>query len=507
MSTKSVNRSVLILTAGAVLICLCLCALTVAGVFAFRQEVVQVVPALEPILSAAGQDTATPATGLHPARTPTPAPRTPIPLPTEPSAITQPVATESGGPAQATQTPAPTQEAASTLPAEVARSMDEIQQQVISIRGLQPSGSFTRDVLTPAQLRENVINDFNKDTTPEDIRNEVIELSTLGLLEPGFDMGTFYNDLLSEQVAGYYDNKTKEMYVVGDKFGGMERMTYSHEYTHALQDQNFDIQNGLGYDTEPCKMDSERCAGIQALLEGDATLTEMDWFTQYATSQDYADIMQFYSTFQMPVYDSAPDYLKEDFMFPYSFGQDFVQHLFDQDGWSAVNAAYANVPLSTEQIMHPERYPDDKPVVVELGTFTDTLGTGWQEIDRGVMGEWYTYLILSKGLDTSYRLDEGTAKTAAKGWGGDAYTAYYNEQSDQTVMVLRHEWDTLQDADEFASALVQYGRLRFGQPVSSDASRTDWEYANGYSIFLQTGQTSLWVLAPDQSTAEAVAGQ
>jgi hypothetical protein len=403
--------------------------------------------------------------------------------------------------------PTSTRVAASTLPADVAQSMDEIQQQVISIRGLQPGGSFTRAILSPAQLRENTIRDFNKDNTPEDIRNEVIELSTLGLLQPGFDLGTFYIDLLSEQIAGYYDNKTKEMYVVGTKFGGMERLTYSHEYTHALQDQNFDIQNGLGYDTGPCKLDSERCAGIQALLEGDASLTQMDWFTQYATTQDYTDILDFSSNFQMPVYDSAPEYMKADFMFPYDAGQKFVQHLFDQGGWEAVNAAYTNVPLSTEQIMHPERYPDDKPVTVQLADFTSALGDGWKEVDRGVMGEWYTNLILSKGIDTPYRLDAGTASKAAEGWGGDAYAAYYNEQSSETVMVLSYDWDTLNDADEFASALVQYGTLRFGKPVSSDAGLTAWEYSGGYAIFRQTDQSTVWVLAPSQATAEAVWAQ
>jgi len=67
--------------------------------------------------------------------------------------------------------------------------------------------------------------------------------------------------------------------VVGEQFGGMERLTYSHEYVHALQDQNYDIQYGLQYDTDPCKKDSERCAGVQALLEGDASLAQMDWFT------------------------------------------------------------------------------------------------------------------------------------------------------------------------------------------------------------------------------------
>jgi hypothetical protein len=375
---------------------------------------------------------------------------------------------------------------------------------VISIRGLQPSGSFTREVLTSDQLREKVINDFNSDTTPEDIRNEVLELSALGLLQPGFDLGPFYIDLLSEQIAGQYDNKTKEMYVVGDQFGGTERMSYSHEYTHALQDENFDIQNGLKYDTESCKQDSERCAGIQALIEGDAVQTETDWFTQYATAQDYADIMDFYNNYQSPIYDRAPEYMKEDLTFPYDAGQKFVEYLYKQGGWNAVNAAYANLPVSSEQIMHPERYPDDKPVIVPTVDLTATLGDGWQEVDHGVVGEWYTYLILAAGLDTTYRLDTSTAKTAAEGWGGDSYVAFYNEQSSETVMVLTYEWDTLKDADEFASALVRYGTKRFGQPVSSDTGQTSWGYSGGYAIFHQTGRATKWVLAPSQAIAQAV---
>jgi hypothetical protein len=524
MTTNSANRNVAIILAGAAFICLCLCVLFIGGVFAFRKEVAKAVPALGPILSAR-QDTATPVPTLKPTRTlaPTRTPRptepavftvevaTEPPAPTEPSVPTEPPATEDKHPAGATPTtapatkaPTPTRRPTADLPSAWASSMDKIQQQVIDLRGLQPSGDFYRDLLTPDQLRENVIRDFNRDNTPEDIRNEVLELSTLGLLQAGFDLGTFYTNLLSEQVAGYYDNKTKEMYVVGEQFGGMERLTYSHEYIHALQDQNYDIQYGLQYDTDPCKKDSERCAGVQALLEGDASLAQMDWFTQYATAQDYTDITKFYNNFKMPVYDSAPDYMKEDFMFPYDAGQKFVQYLYDQGGWEAVDAAYADVPASTEQILHPERYPDDKPATVELADFTSALGDGWEEIDRGVMGEWYTNLILSKGIDTAFRLDADTASAAAEGWGGDTYVAYYNEQSGETVLVLAYTWDTLGDADEFASALTQYGTLRFGQPASSDAGQTAWDYASGYSIFRQAGQATQWVIAPSQAAAEEV---
>ncbi len=528
MGTNSANRNVVIITVVAVLLCLCVCVLLVAGLFTLKKVVVSAVPALGPVLSVAQQDTATavpivkPTTTQIPTRTPRPtsptAPTQPLaptetPAATEPGGTTQVPATEAGSPSQDTATTAPTSEqptptpqATSTLAPEIASSMDEIQQQVISIRGLQPSGTFTRAVLSPDQLRQKVLADFNKDYTSEDNRNSVIELSTLGLLAPGFDLGTFNTNLLSEQIAGYYDNKTKEMYVVGNQFGGMERLTYSHEYTHALQDQNYDIENGLKYNTQYCKQDSERCAGIQALIEGDATQIETDWLHQFATRQDIADIRNFYANYQSPVYDSAPEYMKEDLLFPYTYGQKFVEHLFNQGGWAAVDAAYVDVPVSTEQILHPERYPDDKPVVVPSIDLTATLGTGWQEVDHGVMGEWYTYLILAKGLDTSYRLDDSTAKTAAEGWGGDSYAAYYNAQDNTTVFALDYQWDTLKDADEFASALVKYGRLRFGQPVSSDAGQTTWSYSGGYVIFRQTGQATDWVLAPDQATAEAVWG-
>ena len=312
------------------------------------------------------------------------------------------------------------------------------------------------------------MNDFFEETTPEDTRNEVLELSLLGLLDPGFDLDTFYTDLLSEQVAGYYDNETKEMYVVGEQFGGIERLTYSHEYVHALQDQNYDIENGLHFDDESCELDSERCAAVQALLEGDATLAEMQWLPEYFTPEDYADYFEFYNNFQSPVYDSAPEYMKEDFMFPYTSGQQFVQTLFDQGGWDAVDAAYADVPVSTEQILHPERYPDDQPVKVDLADFTTALGEGWEEIDRDVMGEWWTYLVLAKGLDNAYRLDQETASAAAEGWGGDAYAAYYNSNTGEALLVISYVWDTQNDADEFASALVDYGQQRFGRPDSRE---------------------------------------
>ena len=69
-------------------------------------------------------------------------------------------------------------------------------------------------------------------------------------------------------------------------------------------------------------------------------------------------------------------------------------------------------PESTEQILHPDRYPDDKPVLVELPDLKPTLGDGWTELDSNVMGEWYTYLLLGKGRSQSFRLSEAQAHQA-----------------------------------------------------------------------------------------------
>jgi len=318
----------------------------------------------------------------------------------------------------------------------------------------------------------------------------------------------FFMDLLSEQVAGYYDDTTKEMYVVqGEGFKGTERMTYAHEYVHVLQDQNYDLENGLKMNDEDCEKDSERCAAVQSLLEGDASSLEYEWLGNYATAQDYRDIRDFYKNYQSPVYDSAPAYLKEDFLFPYEYGQKFVEYLKGKGGWEAISSAYQDVPVSTEQILHPELYPNDKPIPVELVDLSKSLGEDWKEIDRGVMGEWYTYLILALGLDPQGRVQESEARNAAEGWGGDAYTVYLNEKTGETVAVLTSQWDSSKDADQFSRAFQDYATGRFGRPDSKSSDLIVWNTDSNSHYFYSNGQDTTWIIAPNGDTAEQVWSQ
>jgi hypothetical protein len=395
-------------------------------------------------------------------------------------------------------TEAPTQV---PIPPEIAIQMDEIETQVIVLRNLQPAGTVSRRLLSRDELRQKIKIDFFEDYSQEEAREDTIVLSALGLLEAGFDMFTFYQDLLSEQIAGQYDQTTKEMDVVQDSgFGGTERLTYAHEYTHALQDQNYDIENGLNYSSEACENDSERCAAVQALLEGDASLLELDWFTNYATAQDLADIQNLYQSYESPVYDSAPDFLREDFIYPYIYGQAFVEYLYNIGGWDAINNAYLDLPVSTEQILHPERYPNDRPIEVLLPDLASLLGDQWRELDTGVMGEWYTYLILAHGREPASRLDDIEAQLASEGWGGDAYLVLYNEQDDSVVLVMHSNWESENDARQFFDAFRKHSTARFGSPVSSNDNTATWTHSDGLTDISIQGQFTTWVMAPDEAT-------
>jgi hypothetical protein len=280
-------------------------------------------------------------------------------------------------------------------------------------------------------------------------------------------------------------------------------MTYAHEFTHVLQDQNYDLETLLSDDT--CKADSEYCAAVTALVEGDATLSEQVWFLANGTEQDRTEITNFYNSFKSPVYDSAPAYMKTDFIFPYSQGFEFVYSLYNSGKWDAVNAAYANPPVSTEQILHPEKYPDDVPAKVTVADVTAALGPGWSEYDRNAMGEWYTYLILSSGQEAKFRLADEDAKQASAGWGGDTYLFLLKENSTDTAFVWLSTWDSQKDSNEFFAASRDYGNARWGSAAKSSNTNVTWNSSvDGTATFIQNGKYVLWVMSPDEKVVNTL---
>ncbi|NTU63563.1 MAG: hypothetical protein HGB05_09190, partial [Chloroflexi bacterium] len=195
---------------------------------------------------------------------------------------------------------------------------------------------------------------------------------------------------------------------------------------------------------------------------------------------------------------AAPPFIVRDVAFRNEQGRAFVDALYRRDGWTAVNAAYEDLPASTEQILHPQKFAEaEQPIEVAAAPLSEVFGGNWQLIADEVLGEWRSFMLLSASVDEAARLSDETAQQAAAGWGGDRYRVYYDPQTDQAALVAQWAWDTPADATEFEQAMSAYLDLRFRGAKSQVPGQSCWS-ANRQTTCLYTSETgTLWVLAPE----------
>lgn len=347
-----------------------------------------------------------------------------------------------------TAQPGATTQAANTPDPVLNSQIAQVERDLSTVRGLKPTTNVPETFLTQSQMRDNLLKGLQEDYTRQEAKDDAGELWLLRLVsDRSIDLYQLQADLLSEQVLGYYDPKKKDLFVLStsSNLTPSARQTLAHEYTHALQDQRFDLQKLL---PERSK-DDDRSLAVQALVEGDSTLSGLSYARDYFTAKEKQQFLQENSSGSSTVLDKAPAYLRESLIFPYNEGADFVNQLLQIGGFSAVDKALADPPTSTEQIMHPEKYlnqPRDVPVPVALQPLTDTLGAGWTLRDYGTTGEF----------DLKIELQEnGAADPAggAAGWGGGSYAYYVN--GDNLLMLQKTVWDNESEAKEYQTALEQ----------------------------------------------------
>jgi hypothetical protein len=409
-----------------------------------------------------------------------------------------------------TQTPTRTPTPSPTFPppnATAQSQMSAIQLEVSDLRGLPIQADVAQYVIAKGGVRrklEGILFDF---TTLEELEDEARVLAALGLIKPTYNLLTNTLNGLTDNLGGFYVPWSKELFVIGNRFGGVEHFIYSHEYGHALVDQNFHIEAMGVY--PKCLGDEQRCDAIRALVEGDATLLMYQWWRQYATPRDYEDILNYSPPPQTIPEQFPPPYAYPDSDFPYNQGLSFVEYLYDRGNWAEVNRAYANLPQSTEQILHPQKYiAGEAPVLVAAPPLADALGADWRLLKSNSLGEWYTFLFLGYASDIAAQLDEPTAERAAAGWGGDTYQVYYHDAADETVLAAHWVWDTTRDATEFRAAMLEYQNERFrGAKVTDRSDGGCWEVNNQASCVFATGQATLWLLAPNQTILNSVLAQ
>lgn len=369
----------------------------------------------------------------------------PIGQGSDPSESSSPSAVESAQPS-ATDSGSSAPSASPLTDAELLAILEEIEAQVEVIRGLSPADIGPPELIDRAQLRVELEAILEEEYPPEERERDNRFLRALGLIASDQDFADLQLQLLGDVVLGFYDDQEQRMVVVSDV--GLDvgaRITYAHEYTHALQDAAFGISS-LDRDIEG---EDDRSLARTTLIEGDATVAMLAWAFANLTQQE----LQEYATgVEVPDTAGIPSWMVDQVTFTYEVGLTWAGALagtpFAPD-FAAIDEAYADPPDSTEQVMDVtlEAWFDrEEPVPVEAPDLTAILGDRWETVETTTIGQATIRIMLEY-----FGAPVGEAEVAAAGWGGDRVTVAYGPD-DAFVAGWRLVWDSAPDAGEFAAA-------------------------------------------------------
>ena len=321
-----------------------------------------------------------------------------------------------------------------------AASLRVIAQRVEALRGVKFREVPDPVTVTPEQAQEEGLADLDRGYPEARRREDEALYVTLGLLPEGTDLREISASMFGEQVAGYYDPSNGRLRVVSGAAGTgnrvVDEMVLAHELTHALEDQVF------GFSLSELEATDDTGYARRALVEGTATALMFEYVEKrFGREEALGGLLS--SAFGASSAASLPRFVLEGATFPYVQGNVFVQELLSTAGgkWRLVDVALrARPPLSTEQVLHPEKWLSvEVPRRVSLDDLE--LGPGWRRATSGVFGEWQTAQLIAEGGPR--------APEASAGWGGDRYELW--RRGEESVVVIRWEWDSDRDAREFVA--------------------------------------------------------
>jgi len=361
---------------------------------------------------------------------------------------------------------------------ELLKTADEMVQTTAQLRGLEPKAPIAKGIKSRAEISRYLNELVQKEYSDGELRQEGRMLQKLGLIPAAMDYKDFTLKLLTEQVGGYYDPDKKTFFIASWLPVEEQKPVMVHELTHALQDQYFNVSDILNQDRK--RNNDDVTLAHQALLEGDGMAVMINYLLQqvhrnFAALPDLAVVMRaqmLTMQSQFGVFNNAPVYLQETLLFPYGYGASFLQQAWkNSPSWQSVNKIYSDLPASTEQIMHPEKYiaERDNPKPVKDADPVSKLGGSWKIAYKNVLGEF------SMGLLLGVNLTEEHARKSATGWGGDEVMLLQNSEGKDAAFV-NSVWDTADDADKFFAAMQLW--FQRGHP---QARKTD-ESPDGFSI-------------------------
>jgi len=370
---------------------------------------------------------------------------------------------------------------------------DQVLQKMSQITGLPIKSPVKKKIVSREEIRKILLHNLHTEYTPQDIHVEEATLRAFGLIPRDFDLQKFLISFYTEQIAGFYDPRTKTMYMADWIPAKLQGMVLSHELTHALQDQNFNLVQYM----KAVKNKDDAEAARQAVVEGYATAAMFQnrlGDTPISAMPNIDTVLGGVLRQQMtefPVFSKAPFFFKLGALFPYIEGASFISKGLRRTDWHGLNELFTSPPSSTKALYQPDIYFNHVPLPdVKLpGENPLSSVAGLKQLDQNTMGELGCNELIGQFLT------EEKAVADCSAWMGDQYVVYEDPSKQSYALLARTRWSSKKSALTFFSdyhTILTKKYPKFSADPHSDAERIIAHTASGNVILLFAGDEVRW---------------
>ena len=333
--------------------------------------------------------------------------------------------------------------------AKLCAQIPPLAEQLTKVSGMPMRHAVPCDFISKEKIKAFLDKRIKDVAKPEDLRAEELTLKKFGLVPPEFDLAKNTVELLTEQAAAFYDYDRKKLFITDTTSSETQEPVLSHEIAHAIADQNYNLAKFI----KAGRKSDDGATARLAVMEGQATwlMSELLARKMGQSLKDSPALLAMMSgateggAGQYPVFDNAPLYLRLTLIFPYTKGMLFQNAVYDRDGTNGFTEVFLKPPLSTQQILHPEKYFSGvKPTEPELPE--PHLAKGYKSLVGGSLGE----------LEHTIMLEQYSGKTRAAEiaphWRGCAFDLLENKKSGRIVLLYAAEWDSEDSAGQYFAA-------------------------------------------------------
>ncbi|MGA2984465.1 MAG: hypothetical protein ABSG32_11655 [Terriglobia bacterium] len=390
-------------------------------------------------------------------------------------------------------------------PQDLLAQADEVLQQMSQITGLPIKAPLKKQVISRPEIEKYLTQNLHAEMTPAEIHAQEALVRALGLVSRDFNLEKFLISFYTEQAAGFYDSKRKTMFIADWIPAELQTMTLSHELTHALQDQSWDLDSFM----HATRDDDDASSARQAVVEGYATAAMMQQMTGPLEPGQMTSIAALMENLisqqldQFPELSHAPYFFRMQAFFPYVQGMGFIQAGLQLGGWKGLNQLFEHPPEATKQIFEPQTYFHHQALSrIALAHPPALEGVaGLRFLRENAMGELGYYSLLGQ------LISEDDAKTLGPSWLADRYLLYEQSGGDAYTLVVRTRWTSPETSLAFFRDYHTILAHKYPELSTDRRSSTDLfigSAANGVTVLLRKGDECLWAEGVPAVKADAM---